>query len=493
MNLRLRQVPQGLWGIFFVLGFLSFKAPFLFAEETLQIKNLPLNDLQGQSSLKQKTVLGNNNPMVKGALGFTGRYYQSSQAQFYREGAEDQQTEYTLGLRSEPGTRGGGFDIETKFQGGEGVNYFRPSEAYYKFDVGSSHLYFGRKLQPWSQADRLWHRGLFESRFMDDPLEAKPAGLTGLFWVFRQNNNEFMIFTSPLFIPEFGPQATVENNKLTSKNPWFRPPSDEILLNKSKVEMNYRIVTPDIEDVILHPSVGFHLQRQWQDWFFASSYAYKPMNQFLLEVPFVLNLTDVTSDVSIDADIVPRVEYQHVASLAMGKNSSIVHSWLEWNYEKPATEEYNYKHITQTMNETHIFTGTVETSENLSGFHGTKLWLSYSRLLGGDGKDYGEFAPDESLFERRFQFQNAFQLGVRRQFSGVFSRPLLVSSSVLYDISQNGGIFSLQGTYFLSQFWQCFFSVDLIGRMSNENSIDNGFTSLYRSNDRVSLGANYVF
>lgn len=428
------------------------------------------------------------------------RSYESSGKRFFREGADTRQSEWTVGIKSHPGVSGGGFDLINTYRDVEQVNYFKPAEVYYKFQTTqNSRLFLGRKLMPWSRSDRLWKRGLFESRFMDEPLEGRPAGLTGFFLTsVDPGERGWVVFASPLFIPEMGPRVSVQEGRLTSSNPWFRPPSDRIFLNDNTVNMNYSIDRPEVEDVILHPSLGasYRWSEDKSPWGLRFSYAWKPMNQFMMSVPFVLNLSDVAEDIEVEARIRPTVQYHHLASLMLERNLAprwIV--WADWTYERPELGDVSPKAISQTTDKAHIYTMTLERRPQMvNSRFATQYWLSLSKLIGGDGNDRGEFSRGgESLFERRFQFHESAQLGLKTNIGRVLGWPLQWKLAATYDNQQGGGIFSTQMNLYSSRKFHWNISADWIGKTKESSELKNGFTSQYRANDRYSVGARYVF
>lgn len=439
-----------------------------------------------------------NKKPIEIEFGYGLRSYQSSEAQFFRSDADPEQREWTFSVQSHPGVEGGGFDIENLYQQKEGENYFKPSEAYYKW-VGpqQSQIYFGRKLMPWSQADRLWRRGLFESRFLDQPLDDRVAGLTGLFWVTRPSSeHQWMFFASGLHVPEFGARAKVVNGKITSSNPWFRPPPSTVILNNQELDMQYRIQSPDIESVIFQPSLALSYQHAsasgvtWQ-----MSSAYKPAHQLLLEVPFLLNLSDSGEEIGVEADVVPQVQFHQVSSVSVSYDwTPAVVVWGEWTYDRPIQEDFNSRSITQSRADASIWTGTLEfRPAQLTNGWPVRSWISYSRLLGGEGEDKGEFASETSIFERRHQFQDAVQVGFQSQVQNFKSGPLQIVTKALYDHGQRGGILSAELTQSLRNGWRWALSADAIGKIQDEAPVQDGFTGLFRSNDRVGLEVGYVF
>ncbi len=478
------------------LSLLLFSSVPAWTQSSLKLKPSKENSLK----VPLKQVFKSSGKQFDNSFEYRFRTYQSSGKRFFRESADSRQSEWTIGLRSHPGASGGGFDLLNTYQDVEQVNYFKPAEIYYKFQpTENSRLFLGRKLMPWSRSDRLWKRGLFESRFMDEPLDGRPAGLTGLFLTSpRPGEKGWLLFASPLFIPELGPRVSVQEGKLTSSNPWFRPPSERIRLDGNDINMRYSIERPSTEDIILQTSLG--MSYRWSSdespWGVRAGYVWKPMNQFLMSVPFVLGLTDVADDIEVEARIQPSVQYHHLTSIMLERKIAPLWSlWADWSYERPELKGVSRKAISQTTSPAHIYTVTLERRpQEVKTRFATQYWLSVSGLVGGDTDDRGEFATTgESLFERRYQFQESAQLGLKTYLGRSLGWPAQWKLSAIYDHQQSGGIVSTQVDIFSSQNFHWNISADWIGKVKETSKVDDGFTGQYRANDRYSMGVRYVF
>lgn len=474
----------------FVLSF-SFKA---LSQNQLNIEKA-LNSKPGSSQLKLKDMKEEKSAEVNSQVQWTSRYYQSSNTEFYRDSAQAGQSEILLSFKTSEKSKGGGFDIENRYQLEESSNYFRPSEIFFKASLGSNNFFFGRKILNWSRSDELWKRGVFQPRHMDDPLEAKAAGLTGLFFSRKNKKHSFIMFASPVYIPEFGPRASVINGSIASSNPWFSPPTNKISINDNVVSLDYSIERPEIDAIVFNESAGGKYQYESSRGLFSSlSYLYKPMNHLMFGVPVLLNLNELETDITVEARIRPRVEYHHVTSLTTGLKG--INGWTAWGegtFIRPESRPESLKWITEAQKEAFISTLGVEKAFSSGSSSFSRVWLSYSRVTGGDREDWGELAPEESLFQRRFQYQQSLLAGWEGRLYQNSQFQVNGNTQLIYDWLQEGGVWSSSLNTSWRSGWQVFMAYDLIGRISKNPKIDKGFTGDYRANDRVSGGVGYGF
>lgn len=456
-------------------------------------------DLDQEPSLKTKIEPRKNrgSSFFNRSLTAYQHTYVSSGTEFFRDGAMPSVTNFDLRLFSKPSqSASGGVDIETRYNGGEDALYFRPVEFYGKYNVNEkSKIFLGRKKLPWSESDELWKRGLFQPRFMDDPLEAKTAGLIGLFFVRNSGRNQFFAFASPLFIPEFGPQTGIEDEKFVSRNPWFRPPADRLALENGIADIRFGLKTPRTEDVVLNGGGGFGYRYSTDaNVFIQANYLYKPMNQFALGFPFVLNLGDEGETTAVELEITPRVSYHHIASATLGKNfNDGSRVYAEVIQEQPDDQTPPVSWISKQNGPATVATVTMEKSFSRNSDLFRKAWLSFSNLEGGDEPDAGNFASDQSLFENRYMFQQSAQIGWQGTLLSIRNLALRSVNRAIYDFKQRGYVVSTEWNLTYRKSWSGLFKAEFLGNTDLDGEIQNGFTSLYRANDRVSAGVRYVF
>lgn len=445
----------------------------------------PSSDLVKQSGALQKV--------------FTANHFQylSTQSQSFREEAATTMPSFDFRVLT-PASRSavGGLDLEVRFNANEETFYFRPSELYSQFKIGRDQtLFVGRKKMPWSRSDQLWKRGLFEPRHMDDPLEARRAGLLGAFYTHGFSRTRIVAFASPLFVPEFGPQQSLEENQFVSRNPWFRPPPSQVQLQNGLADLRYSLRPPEVAQTLTQAGGGLSVRHNFSSRvFIESAYMYKPMNQLLLGFPFVVELGNEGESTSVDVEVNPRVGYHHVSNLTLGrefKDGSLLYS--EVMYERPENNSPPPTWFAKQNTATAVVNVTFEKSFRSLLNPNRKLWLSFSNVNGGDARDSGNFATSSSLFERRYQFQQSFAMGWQGRWFRLGKVVVSNFSRAVYDLKQRGYLLSSELNFRFSRSLAGLFRVDTLGNLSLDGEIQDGFLSQFRANDRASMGVRYVF
>ncbi|NQZ01799.1 MAG: hypothetical protein HRT45_14145 [Bdellovibrionales bacterium] len=423
--------------------------------------------------------------------------YLSSNSQNFREGAATTMPSFDFRLLSQASQSGaGGLDIETRFNANEEAVYFRPMELYAQINLdGDQKVFIGRKKLPWSRSDQLWRRGLFEPRHMDDPIEARRAGLLGAFYTQQSGDTRIFAFASPLFIPEFGPQQSLSGGQFVSRNPWFQPPPAQVQLQNGIADLNYQLDQPDILATVTNSGGGFGLRQSFgSSVFVESSYLYKPMNQIALGFPFVVELGNEGETTSVDVEVNARVSYHHLANFAVGKefsDGSVIYS--ELIFERPEDNTPPRTWIAKQNGAASILNVTLEKSFRTITNPNRKLWLSFSNVNGGDVRDSGNFSGEQSLFERRYQFQQSVAAGWQGRWFRLGKVIVSNISRGLYDLRQRGYLLSSEFDLRFSRSLSGLLRFDTLGNFSLDGEVEDGFLSRYRANDRASVGVRYVF
>ena len=84
------------------------------------------------------------------------------------------------------------------------------------------------------------------------------------------------------------------------------------------------------------------------------------------------------------------------------------------------------------------------------------------KVAGGAARDHGSLADDQTKFDRRFQYYEAYLLGYQRDFRVGLASPVATRVRVIYDRMQNGGVFSFNLGYALNKNWRTDLEVDLL-------------------------------
>lgn len=388
----------------------------------------------------------------------------------------------------------GEVDLTNRFALQEDANYLMPKNLYAGWQDQKWKVWAGRKWYLWSEADEHLKRGLYQGRFMNDKLRKDSHGLTGVFLESRWRRGSVLFFASPLFVPEFGPDHQIIDGDFYSPNPYFRPPSASLNFLGVDTPLKYSVVNPVESDVVLNESLAVRLEQHWENWFVRASHAYKPMNQMLLAGQFVFQHKEAGQQ-DIRVRVYPRVQYHHLSTLEGGwQRSGGLTSWLSYSFERPEFDSIPREWTYQNTGKTGILTAYVGHDVNVGPKESSHVFAAYSRVDGGDRPDAGEFTARETLFERRYQFIESAELGLRNGYWLRKQHRLSWGARGIYDFVQQGLAFMTDAAWSWGPQWQLYGAVDLLGIVDEKAAeVSDGFLGEYRSNDRFSLGVSYVF
>lgn len=421
--------------------------------------------------------------------------YMRASETYFRDGASSSLTSWKLGWRGEAESRGffSKADLRNDYQAEEDHHYIKPFDLNIGWGNDNTRLTLGRTRQDWSAADNVWRIGMWQPRFTDDQITREAAGFTGFFSRFGNERTHFLLFASPIWIPDQGATFSVKNQKFVSKNPWFKPPTTIVNLQGTETEVQYKLDRPNEADVIQHPMAAAQFEYRPTDMTFARvSATYKPMNNLLIGFPLELHEV-VPNPRYASIDVKARVLYQQMATLEGGVRD--LDGWTAWasvTSDRPIRDNPPEEWTTQEVSDAVIGSVYVGRDVRGSGPNASHVYATYIRVDGGSAPDRGDILGTKSFFEKRYMFQNALQLGGKHS-SPVFTGKWLtqVTGNMTYDFDQHGMMASLMMMQPFNKYWSGSFAADLIGLLDQAGQ--DGFTSTYRANDRVSIGVQYVF
>ena len=402
-----------------------------------------------------------------------------------------------------------GLKLNDIYSFSEESHYLNPKEVFVGYRWGSdTNVVLGRKRYTWSYDDEYWKRGVFQPRFLYDPLRSEQQGLIGLFLESQNTNHgfQYLVFASPVYAPEFGASYELKDGAFSSRSPWFRPPRSELIAEGDFVEnietIEYRLNKPEAGEVAFNGSAGLKLgffDRESR-FFVNSSFAYKPMNQIVLGIQQVQVLPK-EGEVPALVRVVPRLLYHQLYNLEVGvRESKGWNGYFSVTHERPEErlileQEKTLENGTrQGVGEATLLSGSVGYNISGQGTHATRVHLGVMNLWGGDRKDQGEIEGEDSLFSRRYWFQQAVRLGILNPFRRVLGKSIKSSFEATYDFKQRGAVFTSEIFVQMSRKVSVGGRLDLIGLVdSNEPEVQDGFIGNFRANDRFQVGVNYVF
>ncbi len=422
--------------------------------------------------------------------------YSSQNTKFFRNDAEPLVTSLEAGLRFEKsfGRIQNTARISNQYNAEERANYFKPYEFYAEINLSDSQktLGLGRKILNWSETDRVWGRGLWQPRFFHDKIRSEEAGLTGFYFSSKQKTSDFTLFLMPIFIPDLGPTFDVEDGKIKSPNPWFRPPPPTVGVIGTSRDIRYSVDQPSLGEVMNNPGIAAQYGIRRGEDRYRISMAHKPMNQLFLGFPYFADLS--SPDVPVDIRIHPEFPYHNILELeSEHKLEEQVELVTSLVLDNPTSYPAQSGWVTQDIEDALLLSTLLKFRNEILN-RSVDFQLGLINLWGGDLPDRGELNLDHTLFERRFQFQQAMLVGAKFPLAWIQGTPVYAKTRLIYDAKQEGGVFSGDLSYRFARRWEGNLGFDFLGLLrSSGQEVSDGLLSLYRANDRISGGVSYVF
>ncbi len=422
-------------------------------------------------------------------------YFRSNQ-NYFRSGAESELTDLDLHLKGSITPLRLTYNLRDTYRIGENFNYIKPYELYVNaYQSPNVDINVGRKLLSWSRADSYWMQGLWQPRFLDDRFVTEQAGLTGVFLEKKWSMGKSSFWATPLHVPETGPDFSIEEQQFVSGSPWFKTPPSTVIIRGQATKVHYRVNKPELEEIVVNPGVGFNWQSEDAEvrrYLSRLSLAYKPMEQLLLGFPFFLELSETEDSSSLNVEVNPRVIYHRIATwetenvISTPQLKTALRTSL--TFESPERDSTPEPWITQEVSDAFIASVWAVTPVGRG-----LVDVGWLHVWGGDEPDKGEFAPEGTLFERRYQYLHAVRLGGESGSYYAGGWTLKGGSRFIYDFEQAGLTWTNELVAMPTEDLSLHVRADIIGLTGDEEKIANGFIRTYRANDRVQAGVKYVF
>ncbi len=416
------------------------------------------------------------------------RYFSTSNQPSYRKEASSSISSIHLISRGHAGLMMAGqtqWDVDVSYAGQEQTFYpFVRDLSWGRSSSGWS-IYAGRLKQNWFEGEELWQLGLYEPRYMVDKSAVELMGLTGLFVHRQERWLDWKVGFLPVYFPDMAPRFSVVDSQFQSKNPWFRPPAAHFSFQGTRSEIDYRVVKPEIEEVVWSPGAMGQLIGSGEDFTVRATYAYKPSPYLFLSFPYQLTLAD--TDSRLDVAVHPSVQYHQVISV---DGAFRVGRQLSWHggfaHEKTDSVDRPSSWMSKSLKDTWL--GNVSLRWARENWTAELGWL---QVWGGDAQDRGELSMPISFFERRYFFLEAFQARLSHEVGEHWS----FEGNIIYDQAQRGGLVRTRGSYLVSRELTVGLGYTGIGLLAGSGSarVQDGFVYLYRANDFISMELNYDF
>lgn len=420
---------------------------------------------------------------------------------FFRQGASGEMSSINVQSKGRASVLGSnpfqlGWRVSDRYAASEGWNYFKPQELYFEYKKPQWSIAVGAKHMDSLRASDAWSNPIWFARFREDKINMQTIGPVGLH-ASAVLPAGWRVHTSLIaaHIPDFGPHQTIENGKFVSRNPWFRPPPEQIILDLSTPTtraVQYQIAPYKIEDIAGKPGAIVQVEKKInsnQNLKFVG--ARKALPALHLSFPVVYRQLD--NDAFLDLVINPASVYHTAAAIEWSYQNNPDEAntpralFVTFQYENPDVVQRPKNWISQTFNEAYVASAGYKQVVS-AGSLPLGLEISYWQVWGGDGPDKGEDASTRSVFDRRYDFIQAVKIG-----ASVQKGRYVTSSSLIYDYAQQGLLWSNRFNYQINRQWAMSGLLDMLGLLGPTGQVTDGLLSLYRANDRFGLGVSYVF
>jgi len=381
--------------------------------------------------------------------------------------------------------------------------YFGVSELYLQpiqLDNGFT-LTVGRQKRTWSRLDEEFNLGVWQPQLRWDYLEPMQQGLIGLFFDIPLNNNfRLTLFTSPLYLPDQGPNYSLDNGQFASNNRWFSPPQSRVQLFgdagvTDATPLFFQIDRPAEEKIIMNSSFGAGLSYADPDgpFWFALNWAYKPQNQLHLGVE-CSNCLNISGSNEVTLIIHPEVVRDHVITLESGLDGHDDKGYVSLTGDFPNESDFPDKYIESPLDSELIAGAAYEHS--LASMLGMPSWLkgSYMKVFDIQSRNKKGLVDSEAIHSSldRYPYRELAAVEWKVTPFQKLKNRVDVKTRYSYSVPEKGGWLALAGDWSLGSLtWTL--GADIIGSGVSDDSPNAGLFTKYRSNDRVYGGASYVF
>lgn len=432
---------------------------------------------------------------------YLGGVQHSAQTSNYTLLAADLNLEHeSKGLRAKLNPVGqGAFEFQDELYFGVPEAYIEPRRMAPGFSMT-----VGREKRHWSRVDEEFNLGIWQPQLRWDYLNPVQQGLTGLFFDLKFSESlNVTLFTSPVSIPDQGPQFKLREGRFESSNRWFVQPQSRLQMFQGtrfsdEVPLYFELDKPAEEEMIMHSSFGMAVNYKPEEtpFFVQASYAYKPRNQIHLgiECANCVNIGADPAPVEITALIHPKIVKHHVATLEGGFNRVDDQGWVSVTGDVPNSSGMPESYEEAPLNKS-IVAG-IGYRRFIRGLVRRPSWIgvSYMRMWEFKEKRSGGLVPDDQVESSldRYKFEQVAAFDWTIQLTQMFHSRLNLRNRYQYSLPEKGGWLS-SGLEWEKGPVTMQVGVDILGSDVDPNSTDAGLYSRYRSNDRVFAGMNYVF
>jgi len=249
-----------------------------------QSMSFPLSTAEGVNTLQNSTVDVDSTPAhVYGEVRMEDMEYLTALPEAPQL-SHSQLLSARLSILKETSWTDAGLDISAGTFFVPDQSHFLVQEAYMASKGGPFKLTVGRKKKDWSEMDDRWKLGLWQPVYAIDTLRPEEEGLSGIFLDYNQDDREVLLFVTPVFLPNTGPDIRSEGGSLVTNSRWYRAPTRNYDFSDRVNTIQYDLSIPDVGKIVNNAGAG--LMGRWGSknngpWVVTSA-GYLPVNELAL-------------------------------------------------------------------------------------------------------------------------------------------------------------------------------------------------------------------
>jgi hypothetical protein len=374
----------------------------------------------------------------------------------------------------------------------KGQSHVMVHEAFMETHGSPAKVSLGRKKKEWSEVDRRWNLGLWQSVYTMDALRPEQAGLTGLFLEYEKAGWEILLFGTTINIPNLGPDVREDKGGLAADTRWYRPPSRNYDFNSNINIISYKLNVPDQLEIIKNGGVAFMSRfghKEHGPWIVFSA-GYLPVNELILQRAAYKS---VSSD-KVDVTVTPKLTQHKIGSLDMGYTFKKMKASISYLQDDPNVKLPDEDMSIQKLNPIQVFAAAIDFSLSNIFQIPVDLQLETIKAMGGDIQDITSNGNPDSftMFDSRMKFTDAAQIKIEGLLGTIQQRPVKTSIQYIYDYIQRGSLLKTEIQFYPYPKWTLVLGGDVLG-VQDENYNKSAFLNEFRANDRVYGGMTHVF
>ena len=369
-------------------------------------------------------------------------------------------------------------------------HYFRLSELAVDFPFFWKNwiMSIGFKNLIWSEADRYWNHGLWQARFLLDPLRPEQLGMPGVHFHYKTFSSSLVVSLSYFYLPDIIIYPEILNQEIFSENPFF---VDVVDGKVEKQPQLFRI------EKFLRPNLAFQFKHSIDALHINFAYAYKGMNHlkkgfsakgFDLSKSSVKNISLEEFDYFVISHHLTSLELE----LELSQPASLFGSVF---YEKPINKELPqdwWSHDFSSHVTVSVLAYFQEQWEDKQNTLFTLGWTQTnetnpSPLEKTLASDYREF------LSRDFDWKSAISASIEHENKNLYEG-VLFRLRANYALDNQIYHFVMESYFYFNPYVRIYLSGDLLLRFSDRPvSIESSSIRRYEGLNRILLGGQYVF